>query len=85
MIVNLSDAKVVINEQAREIKRLRKATGWRSVENSEPNNGDFILTWGSHSVPWQCEYRDNRFHDIDGDDELSGITHWQPLPAKPDL
>ena len=27
MIVNLSDAKVVINEQAQEIKRLRKATG----------------------------------------------------------
>lgn len=57
---------------------------WISVKDRLPEWGDFILVFGSHSIAWLAQYReDDKFHDIEDGDWLTGITHWMQLPLPP--
>ena len=56
---------------------------WISVEDKLPRNTEFVLVWGSHSMPWLCEFVDYQFKDVEDGETLLGITHWIPLPKPP--
>ena len=68
----------VINEHLEKID-----TEWISIETRLPENATFILVWGSHSMPWMCEFIEGEFTDIEDCVPLAGITHWMPLPSPP--
>ena len=64
-----------------------KATnGWRSVKDELPKDGKQYLTFGCSDEPEILLLTGGKWIDpCDMFENLTGVTHWKSLPAKPDL
>ncbi len=62
----------------------KQEPSWVSVEDGEPKSGEYVLVWGTHSVPWLAEYLWSRFVSATDRHEYNNVTHWMSLPGVPE-
>jgi len=55
---------------------------WQPIETA-PKDGQYLLLWGNGV--FQGFWNGRSWDDGDFYDEMSGITHWMPLPAGPEI
>lgn len=76
---------------AKKYAECNKGGGWISVENRLPecNNAgesDFVLIFDEYDDEVKVGFywlKGNVFCSQNGDEDLEGVTHWQPLPEAP--
>lgn len=76
-----------IIELESENAELEAERRWIPVSERLPEDGDFVLGWGTDEIievlEFCTEYGDNCFYNIAGD--TISITHWMPLPEPPEV
>lgn len=71
-----------------EITRLREQLDqykWRRVEDELPEEGDIVLSKGSHIVTVRAMYEAGKWWCCEDDDLywITGVTHWMPILPLP--
>ena len=58
---------------------------WISIDDKLPEPGKIVLGWGIHVIAWPVVYNDifKCWFDAAEDDDVTGLTHWMPLPKGP--
>lgn len=70
-------------EQEADIEELLKEREWISVKDRLPDEGENVLTYGAR--PFYDVFYVNRLIDKKNGEWLyDGVTHWMPLPQKPE-
>ena len=55
---------------------------WRTIE-SAPRGCELILAWGDRAGIWMVYWNGSSWDDGDYRSNVTGLTHWMPLPAPP--
>ena len=75
-----------VDEAINIVKRHQAESGWISVSERLPNDGDIVevyrdsYKWGD--LIWQCLYTESkgfRNYPVDGIGKNEKITHWKPI------
>ena len=72
----------VIEEQAREIARLREERRWVPVSERLPKPGETVLMLMDGIDPVSGWYENGHFHNAY---DTLYVTHWMPLPPGPEV
>jgi len=60
---------------------------WIKIKDKLPEPGIIVLGWGGHTTAWPVIYNDifkMWFDASEKDEDVVGLTHWMPLPTKPE-
>lgn len=87
IIYELRETIAELSERCREqevdIEELLKEREWISVKDRLPDEGENVLTYGAR--PFYDVFYINRLIDKKNGEWLyDGVTHWMPLPEKPE-
>jgi len=71
--------------KSRTVKAWNTRTdGWIPTSERLPDEGDWVLVWnGSYQMVGEIAENKSFYDNCDGL-EISGATHWRPLPAPPE-
>lgn len=85
----INDIKIAIGNQISESNQ-EEFKNWISVNERLPENDTKVMVWLTHkdNPTWDCEslgaYLNNKFYLKNGyNTHFEKITHWMPLPKKP--
>lgn len=60
--------------------------GWISVYEQMPLCDARVLAWDMIDQSWRIAYWDGTWYMVGFDDDTAiNVTHWQPLPAPPEV
>ena len=58
---------------------------WISVDDELPNNHSYVLVSGHGGTQFISLFSRSKFYRQSASKKLNGVTHWMPLPQKPEV